>query len=272
MTNFDSSREQRLTQLRSELESLILSKGWGQKETDGKIKFEREEPAITGKAAQEFYEQSLARVEKYQHIVDAINNLITKYKIDHPFIIDMGTGPGLLPEKIAEAILDAKILGVDISEDMIRIAESRIQTTPLRNRIEYKKADSRRFYKQMDSRADLVVSRNMLHRLASLEDDLLSLVRASKDEGGITFVISFRNALDLDEDGLNRFIQEVKAREQYPDLQKAYALAFLNAPTLKQYEEAANRVAQEVGAESIVNPDQERNYVNIVLRKAPSTE
>jgi ubiquinone/menaquinone biosynthesis C-methylase UbiE len=271
MTNLDTSREQRLSHLKAELESIIVSKGWGRKEENGTLQLEREEPAMTGQAAQEFYEQSLSRIEKYQYIVDTIKGFIERYKLSQPVVADIGTGPGLLPEKIAEAVPEAKVIGVDISADMIQIAQSRIDKTALKDRVKYQISDAREYYKHLEAPADIVVSRNMLHRLSSLQEDLLALTKASKDDGGITFVISFRNAFDLNESGIDRFIQEVKAREQYPDLQKAYALAFLNAPTLKQYEDAGYEVAQRIKAGQYeVSPDLDRNYVNILIRKQKS--
>lgn len=253
--------------LLGELGNIMAEKGWGRTENGRIIPSKREPEAMTGMAAKEFAEQSAESAEKYDYIVTYLKQLIKKFNIENPYFIDMGSGPGILDEKIAKAIPTAYVKGVDLSDDMIEVAQANIEKAGLQDRVEFQKADATKVHAVLDKKADIVVSRNMLHREVDTEQALRVLVEAAKDQGGITVVVAFLNPADFSLPGLRKFIADIKDRENRPNLQKAYALAFLNAPTLEQYKEATENVANQIRAEySSVNAD-ERNYVNIYIKK-----
>lgn len=79
-------------------------------------------------------------------------------------ILDIGTGPGRLPIEIAKQIGDIQVIGLDLSEDMVKIAIGNAEKAALTNRIEFKlrSAYDTRFE---DGSIDFVVSTGMLHHL-----------------------------------------------------------------------------------------------------------
>jgi len=80
-------------------------------------------------------------------------------------ILDIGTGPGRLPIEIAKQVKNAKVFGIDISEDMIKIAKKNVDNEGLGDRVEFK-AKSAYDTGFEDNSIDLVLSTGMLHHLS----------------------------------------------------------------------------------------------------------
>jgi ubiquinone/menaquinone biosynthesis C-methylase UbiE len=53
-------------------------------------------------------------------------------------ILDIGTGPGQLPIEIAKQVENVKVLGVDLSQDMIKIARRNADKAEVGDRVEFK--------------------------------------------------------------------------------------------------------------------------------------
>jgi ubiquinone/menaquinone biosynthesis C-methylase UbiE len=47
-------------------------------------------------------------------------------------IVDIGTGPGRLPIEIAKQVVNAQVVGIDLSEDMVKIAKGMRRKRDLR--------------------------------------------------------------------------------------------------------------------------------------------
>ncbi|MBI5167823.1 MAG: class I SAM-dependent methyltransferase [candidate division NC10 bacterium] len=77
-------------------------------------------------------------------------------------VLDVGTGPGYLPIKIAERLPSVKVIGVDISEDMIKIACRNVENAHLSNQIELLVEDGAETSIAPES-IDLVISTASLH-------------------------------------------------------------------------------------------------------------
>ena len=80
-------------------------------------------------------------------------------------IVDIGTGPGRLPIEIAKQIKNVNLFGVDISKDMIKLAQKNTDAASLGDRIEFRvgSASDTGF---KDNSMDLVLSTNTLHHLS----------------------------------------------------------------------------------------------------------
>jgi len=80
-------------------------------------------------------------------------------------ILDIGTGPGRLPIEIAKQVKDARLFGVDLSGDMIRIAGENADMEGIGDRVEFRVASA--YVTGFESASlDLVVSTETLHHLA----------------------------------------------------------------------------------------------------------
>lgn len=80
-------------------------------------------------------------------------------------ILDIGCGPGHLPLMMCEAIAGATVLGVDLAETMIAIAERRRASSPHRDRVRYQVADAKGLSELADASFDAVVSNSVLHHI-----------------------------------------------------------------------------------------------------------
>ncbi len=85
-------------------------------------------------------------------------------------ILDLGTGPGRLPIEIAKQIHSVQIFGIDLSEDMIKIARKNAEKEGVGDRIKFKVASAYNTGFENNS-IDLVVSTGMIHHL---KDPLLA--------------------------------------------------------------------------------------------------
>ena len=79
-------------------------------------------------------------------------------------ILDVGTGPGWLPIKVAELVPTATIVGIDISDDVIKIARKNAKQAQIEGRVRFAKSS---IYETDfgDSSFDLVISTGLIHHL-----------------------------------------------------------------------------------------------------------
>ncbi|MEM2690445.1 MAG: class I SAM-dependent methyltransferase [Nitrososphaerota archaeon] len=79
-------------------------------------------------------------------------------------IVDIGTGPGRLPIEIAKQVADVKVFGIDISEDMIRIAKRNAEKEGVSGKVEFKVGSAYNTGFE-DNSVDLVLSTGLIHHL-----------------------------------------------------------------------------------------------------------
>ena len=79
-------------------------------------------------------------------------------------ILDLGTGPGYLPIEIAKRSSDIKIIGVDLSRNLIQMARQNAQNSGFGDRLDFEVGNSARL--RFDGATfDMVLSTGMLHSL-----------------------------------------------------------------------------------------------------------
>lgn len=101
-------------------------------------------------------------------------------------ILDIGTGPGQIPMLLAERLPDVTIVGVDLSEQMLRLAERRRVQSAHRARIEFRIADAKNLPFPSAS-FDVVASNTILHHISDPRLFLSEAWRVLKPGG--TFLI-----------------------------------------------------------------------------------
>ena len=79
-------------------------------------------------------------------------------------ILDLGTGPGYLPIEIAKRSSDIKIIGVDLSRNLIQMARQNAQNSGFGDRLAFEVGNSAKL-RFDDATFDMVLSTGMLHSL-----------------------------------------------------------------------------------------------------------
>ena len=79
-------------------------------------------------------------------------------------MLDLGTGPGYLPIEIAKRSSDIKIIGVDLSRNLIQMARQNAQNSGFGDRLDFEVGNSARL-RFDDATFDMVLSTGMLHSL-----------------------------------------------------------------------------------------------------------
>jgi ubiquinone/menaquinone biosynthesis C-methylase UbiE len=79
-------------------------------------------------------------------------------------VLDIGTGPGRLPIEIVKQVVNAQVVGIDLSEDMVKIAKGHAEKAGLADRVKFKVASAYNTGSE-DNSVNLVVSTGMFHHL-----------------------------------------------------------------------------------------------------------
>ena len=107
-------------------------------------------------------------------------------------VLDLGSGPGVIPIKIATKCKGLEVLGVDLSEAMLQIARKNLQAAGLGSRVRFERADAKRL-DFPDCTFDAVISNSLLHHL---QDPRIALVEAARvlKPGGAVLIRDIRRA------------------------------------------------------------------------------
>ena len=97
-------------------------------------------------------------------------------------ILDLGTGPGYLPIEIARRAPDVKIVGVDLSRKLIRMARANAEKAGFLHQLSFKVGNSARLNFNKAS-FDMVISTGMLHSLKNPVAVLKEIHRVLKEGG-----------------------------------------------------------------------------------------
>lgn len=128
--------------------------------------------------------QAFDRISKWPGFEFIRRNIVRELKKICPkgIVVDVGCGPGYLVMRIAKEIPDLKIIGVDISEEMIQKAYVNLSSIGLSNRAEFRKGDIKKMPFE-DNTIDLLVSTFSLHHWSNLERSLSEIHRILKPRG-----------------------------------------------------------------------------------------
>ncbi len=123
-----------------------------------------------------------------QAYLDSIDNTVVDHVISlgaqSGWLLDIGTGPGGIPLKIAERCPDLRAVGVDRSRRMIRTARNAAARRGFGNRVSFMIADASRLCFP-DACFDFVLSNSLLHHLKQPVPVFEEMARVSKPQGVI---------------------------------------------------------------------------------------
>jgi len=94
-------------------------------------------------------------------------------------ILDLGTGPGYLPVEIIKRAPGLRIIGVDLSRQLIQMAKRNALNAGLSTQIIFEVGNSARL-RYSDAAFDMVISTGMLHSLKNPVDVLSEIKRVLK--------------------------------------------------------------------------------------------
>lgn len=104
----------------------------------------------------------------------------------HGRVLDIGTGPGHIPLLACDALPDVRVVGVDLAENMLAIAEEHRRRSPHADRVEFRVADAKGLAFD-DASFDTVSSNTILHHIPDPRPFLREARRVLKP-GGVLLV------------------------------------------------------------------------------------
>ena len=123
-----------------------------------------------------------------QAYLDSIDNTlvdqIAGLGITRGRLLDIGTGPGGIPLKVAQRMPEMKVVGVDFSANMIRAAKKSAVEQGLDGRAIFQVADGKRLC-FADSTFDIVISNSVLHHLENPAPFFNEMARVVKPQGAV---------------------------------------------------------------------------------------
>ena len=105
-------------------------------------------------------------------------------------VLDVGTGPGTLARELARRIPGLQAYGIDLSEDMIRLARAHASREQVEERVHFESGDVAHL-PYPDGSFDVVVSTLSMHHWVELEQPLRDLYRVLRP-GGRLWIYDFR--------------------------------------------------------------------------------
>ena len=121
----------------------------------------------------------------YQRVIGDIAPVLSEGKV-----LDAGTGPGTLAREIARRQPRLQVYGIDLSEDMIRLARAHAKREQLEKQVHFDIGNVAQL-PYPDHSFDLVVSTISMHHWYELEQPLRELYRVLRP-GGRLWIYDFR--------------------------------------------------------------------------------
>ena len=138
------------------------------------------------------YDQVMSPVERSY---DLIARKIVRYAPTAQAVLDVGTGPGFLPPRLARAYPTATITGLDTGPEMLVLARERARSSGVEDRVRFVQGSAYEL-PFADSSLDLVVATSAIHMLDDLGRFVAEARRVLK-RGGSLVVIDQRRDVAL---------------------------------------------------------------------------
>ncbi len=125
----------------------------------------------------EFAKNTKEAREEYKRLADSTACMIKKGKL-----LEIGPGPGYISIEIARLLPEVEIIGLDLSDTMIEIAEQNAKEHGVSERIEFRKGDASKMPLE-DCLFDFVVSNGSLHHWKTPVQVFNEIYRILKSNG-----------------------------------------------------------------------------------------
>lgn len=164
-------------------------------------------------------------------------------------VLDIGCGPGHLPLMLVAMLPEARIVGVDLSREMLKIAEEHRAASAHADRVEFVLGDAKGL-EFADASFDAVCSNSILHHIPDPVPFLREAWRVLKPGGALLVRDLFRPA---DAAAADALVREHCSRE--PERAQELFRASLGAALTPDEAREALEAAGWTGAEVVVDSD-----------------
>lgn len=106
-------------------------------------------------------------------------------------VLDIGTGTADIPVRMAKAQANVRVLGVDLADEMLRVAAHKIVAAGVDDRVRLARLDAKGL-RLSDGKFDLVVSNSVAHHIPNPLELFREIVRAVRPGGAILVRDLFR--------------------------------------------------------------------------------
>lgn len=146
--------------------------------------------------------------------------------------LDVGTGPAQIPILLAKACPNIQITAIDLSEEMLKIAEQHVKDAGLGNQITLQLVDAKDL-PFPDKSFDGLISNSIVHHIHDAKRALISMGRVVKSNGLVLIRDLMRPETIADAQG---FVDRY-AGDDTPYQQKLYYDSFLASFTIAEVNE-----------------------------------
>jgi ubiquinone/menaquinone biosynthesis C-methylase UbiE len=112
------------------------------------------------------------------------------------WVLDAGTGPARIPVLISQRRPQWQIIGIDLSENMLKLGDRHLREAGLADRIQLQLVDAKRMPFE-DNCFDLVVSNSIVHHLPDPLPFFQEIKRVLKPNGGL-FLRDLKRPSDIE--------------------------------------------------------------------------
>ena len=142
------------------------------------------EPEVMGEAEEVSAYVSAADQDYLDGLDDTFVDQVLEIGLGSGLVLDLGTGPGGIPLKVARRNPQLRVVGLDRSLAMIRTARQQAEKQNLLDRVFFLSGDANRICFP-DGNFDLVVSNSLLHHLADPIGAFREMARVTRRGGWI---------------------------------------------------------------------------------------
>ena len=103
----------------------------------------------------------------------------------HGSVVDLGTGTAQIPIELCRVLPTINVVGIDLSEEMLVLAEKHIASSSFRERIRTEKLDAKKISDQAEQ-YDVCVSNSIVHHIPFPADVFFQAVQVTRP-GGLLF-------------------------------------------------------------------------------------
>ncbi len=126
---------------------------------------------------------------------DFLQALATFGVADDIEVLDLGTGTAQIPIELCRQNPRLRVLAVDLSAEMLRLAAENVRRAGLASRIRLEQVDAKRL-PFADGELAAVVSNSIVHHVPDPKSVLAKAVRVLQNPGGVIFIRDLARPLD----------------------------------------------------------------------------
>jgi len=120
----------------------------------------------------------------FQEVNEAFSKRALEVGPEEGLVLDAGTGTARIPILIAKAGKKLKIIGIDLSENMLRVGSKNIERAAAGDHVVLQLVDAKKLPYE-DSYFDIVISNSILHHLPDPLPFLMEVKRVVKKDGAL---------------------------------------------------------------------------------------